>query len=128
MKKRTSYNLTQLRGAWGAGKAGSSKRDPLIGMFFHIINKEGEVQYQGTIVKKHKEDEYFVCYFDFIFGNASTEREIVNFKDKTKFAFYDSDYAMRMGYNRRMKISKDEANFSEEYAKLKQKIFDGEIP
>ena len=95
-QKVKSYNLGQLRSAWGAGMAKSSKNDPLIHMFFHRLNKEGEIELQGMIMKKYQDDEYFVMLFNFLDGTPSHNREIICFKEKKRFSFYDTARDMRL--------------------------------
>jgi len=116
--KISSYNLGQLRGAWGAGRGASSKDDPLIGMFFHRLDEEGKIDRQGTITKKYKDDEYFIGFFSFWDGSLSYEREIISLGDKSKFIFYDSAKEMRMGYHRREKTKQIDIDAEERILKF----------
>ena len=97
-QKMKSYNLGQLRGAWGAGMAMSPKNDPLINMFFHELNEKGEIKREGMIVKKYRDDEYFIKIVDFCCLHLSYQRRIISFKDKAKFLFYDNAKEMRFSF------------------------------
>ena len=76
----------------------ASKNDPLINMFFHEFDEEKALQRQGMIIKKYKDDEYFVMFFNFLDGSASPDREIISFKEKANFQFYDTAKDMRLAY------------------------------
>lgn len=89
-----SYSLSQLRGAWGAGKAAAEKemnRPPLIGKYFHSL-KNGKVNWQGKIVSELPDNKYLVQLFSWVDG-AATNQEIVELDDMNGWRFYLSHSA-----------------------------------
>lgn len=84
-----SYSLSQLRGAWGAGKAAAEKemnRPPLVGKYFHSI-KNGQVHWQGKVVSELPDSKYLVQLFSWLDG-APTNQEIINLSDMENWRFY----------------------------------------
>lgn len=58
-----AYTLSQLRGAWGAGKAAAEKemsRPPLVGKYFHSIIEGNVVEWQGKVVSELPDDRYLI--------------------------------------------------------------------
>ena len=84
-----AYTLSQLRGAWGAGKAAAEKemnRPPLVGKYFHSV-KDGTVHWQGKILSEVHEHRYLVQLFSWLDG-AATNQEIVKLDDMSDWRFY----------------------------------------
>ena len=84
-----SYSLSQLRGAWGAGKAAAEKemkRPPLVGKYFHSI-KDGKVDWQGKVLSELPDHKYLVQLFSWLDG-APTNQEIVGLDDMDNWRFY----------------------------------------
>ena len=118
-QKIKSYNLGQLKGAWGAGMASSSKNDGLIGMFFHSLNEKGEIENQGEIIKKYynggewKNEEYFVRYASFLDGVFCFDEKIISLEKKEKFLFYRTAREMRYGYYAKHKYKAEDIRAEE---------------
>ena len=92
------YTLSQLRSAWGAGKAvPSTDGDPLVSKWFHSFNG-GDVRWQGQILGKAPvSDHYLVQLYEWC-GGFPSNQEMVSASSMVDWKFYDTDSAMREAY------------------------------
>jgi len=68
------------------------------GKFFHLINDEGKINYQGCI-EGETEAHYIVRFYDWAIGAENEETSLVR-KGAVKLEYmYDSDCAMRAAYH-----------------------------
>ncbi len=100
MKNKT-YNIDQLRSAWGAGKYSSveingKSSSGLIGKYFHSF-KDGELNWQGQI-KSTESDNYFsVITYSWIDGREYSV-ELVKFEEMIDWEFYPTLDEMKERY------------------------------
>ena len=89
-----AYTLSQLRGAWGAGKAAAEKEVnhiPLEGKYFHSFT-DGNVKWQGKVLKAIADNQYEIQLYNWIDG-APTSQRIVSILSMREWLFYDNRYA-----------------------------------
>jgi hypothetical protein len=70
--------------------------DPNVGYWFHTLDADGRIAYQGQILKANKID-YDVQLYDWLMGEPSDVIKIARsaISDPTKVRLYSSDAEMR---------------------------------
>lgn len=79
-------------------KPKASPSDPLIGQFFHSINGQGVVEWQGCILGSPSPGWYYVQLYEWGFGEANVRR-IVPFGIINNWLFYSTSDEMRHSYD-----------------------------
>lgn len=103
------YNLSQLRGAWGAGRAQAIKNgeiSPLEGKFFHSFDEDNKLNWQGRVLHSMPDEYFLIQLYSWLDGRPTAQR-IISFKDMINWIFYASkeewgwaadDILKRQGY------------------------------
>ena len=100
------YNIQQLRGAWGAGRAAQTKADGIAGKWFHSF-KDGYVYWQGQVLSAQPADHFLVQLYEWL-GGSPNKQVIVPFLDMVGWVFYDSSEQMMFEWEHRLAPSDDE--------------------
>lgn len=77
---------------------------PAVGRFFHILDANGRIKYQGRILRRRR-GGWFVCeFFDFMLGEPSNEEEVhQEVMREGNWVFYDFSFQMRRAYDEAQK-------------------------
>lgn len=80
------------------GLSPTMTRNPLCGKFFHSIDQDGVVCWQGYVIGEAQPGFFLVQLFEWMMGEPST-CEIVPFEDMLDWFFYQSADEMRFSYD-----------------------------
>ena len=73
--------------------------EKLNSMWFHTIDEEGQIKYQGQIIEVFNDKLFLAQLYDYVVGMKNGLR-LMNFENVT-LEIYDTDKKMRDEYNRR---------------------------
>jgi len=107
----SKYNIQQLRGAWGAGRAAQTKADGVAGKWFHSF-KDGHVHWQGQVLSAQPADHFLVQLYEWFMGQPN-KQVIVPFSDMVGWTFYDSSEQMMFEWEQRLAPRDDERRRAE---------------
>ena len=82
--------MNKTKRSWEA----SAFKGNLVGHFFHSLNAEGQLEWQGVIMSEPRRGWYLVQLFDWFIGETSV-RKLVPFKQMENWFFYGTDEEMR---------------------------------
>ena len=106
------YNLQQIRGAWGAGRAAQTKADGIAGKWFHSF-KNGHSCWQGQVLSAQPADHFLVQLYSWLTGEPNKE-VVVPFSDMVGWTFYDSSEQMLFEWEHRIAPRDDEIRRAED--------------
>jgi len=69
----------------------------LVGQFFHSLNEQGEVTWQGYVVSNPEPGWYLLQLFEWFTGSPSVRR-IMRIEDMAAWLFYPNEEAMQFAY------------------------------
>lgn len=75
----------------------TTKKNGLEGYYFHSVNANGEIEWQGVVVEEVKPDWFLVRLFNWITGEDDV-LELVCFWSMTRWLFYEKSEDMRYSY------------------------------
>ena len=78
-------------------KSSSKTRNPLQGQFFHSVNQDGVVEWQGEIIGNPEPGWYLVQLFEWVCGEPNVRR-FVRIDEMRTWLFYESADSMRFSY------------------------------
>lgn len=105
------YNIQQLRGAWGAGRAAQEKSDGIVGKWFHSF-KDGYVHWQGQVLSAQPADHFLVQLYEWFLGEPN-KQIVVPFSEMVGWTFYDSNEQMLHEWRYRLAPLDDERRRAE---------------
>jgi len=73
-------------------------QNPIVGKFFHSIEPNGHIKWQGKIIAEPKPKCFLVQLCEWGFGQPSDQR-LINFDQMATWLFYDSAEQMRDSYD-----------------------------
>ena len=104
------YNISQLKGAWGAGRAMAEKQPNdkgLIGKWFHSFEEDGRVKWQGRIVSAQAEGLFLIQLYSWISGSPH-DQKLIHIKDMVSWVFYEDSEDMICAYENEHRWKTDE--------------------
>ena len=69
----------------------------LEGHFFHSVNQDGKIEWQGEVITKIGTEHYLVQLFSWLDGSITNEK-LVETKTMTNWLFYPDNESMLQGY------------------------------
>ena len=70
----------------------------MVGRFFHSVNENGKIMWQGQIVGNPHSDYYLVELFDWLVGGASVQR-LIRLEEMESWLFYPDSNMMMHAYD-----------------------------
>jgi hypothetical protein len=69
----------------------------LLGQYFHSLNADGKVEWQGTVIGNPEPGWYLVQLFEWMAGEANVRR-LFKVEDMANWLFYENADAMKYSY------------------------------
>lgn len=91
------------------------QNDSIVGMFFHSYDN-GQIKWQGQVIKKLNNSRFIVQLYSWVGGHATTQK-VISLSDVKDWSFYNSDKEMRHAYYLSLNLD------PEKMEKLESKIF-----
>lgn len=79
-------------------KNGSHSENPLIGKFFHSLNSEGNVEWQGCVVGSPEPGWYLLQLCEWMMGEPNVMR-LVRIEEMNSWLFYPNSESMTHSYD-----------------------------
>ncbi len=79
-------------------KNGQQPANVLVGNFFHSLNKQGNVQWQGYVIGSPEPGWYLLQLFEWAMGEPNI-RELVRIEDMKGWLFYKNGQEMTFSYD-----------------------------
>ena len=74
------------------------KADCIVGKYFHSINQNGELIWQGKVVGEPGEGKYLIQLFSWLDGHP-TEQRLIKLDEMTDWLFYSTHDDFMASYN-----------------------------
>lgn len=74
-----------------------SVKDPMLGKFFHSLNAEGKIEWQGVILESPVPGLYLLQLFEWGWGNPNVQR-LARIESMEKWLFYPDAESMKFSY------------------------------
>lgn len=78
-------------------KKEKTPKDPLVGQYFHEINSQGLLGWQGKIVSSPIPGFYLIAVFDWLVGGHSFNK-LIKAENMTTWYFYDTAEEMQHSF------------------------------
>lgn len=97
----------------GVSAPGATLSQSVVGRFFHSLNAEGNIEWQGQITGWDESVQRFVCTRYSWLDGSSTGDVLATLDDVSSFRLYQSDRLMRRMYAQASGMSKDDFEYQE---------------
>lgn len=92
------------RQQWGHGfytgvASATLNQSNLVGSFFHTRRKDGQIDWQGQVIKDIGNNQYLVQLYSWVDG-GETSQKIVDRSEMVDWDFYATDKNMRFQYQK----------------------------
>jgi hypothetical protein len=92
-----SKTTTQPKASARQRRRALKTKSPLVGKFFHSLNEQGKIQWQGCILAEPRTGWYLVQLFEWAMGEPSNQ-QLIAFKQMHDWLFYDCAEDMAHSY------------------------------